>query len=89
MVNGEWNVKQAEFQGFVKAKLEDMIDRQDRHEKKLSKTISNYDETHGDLHKRINDNSTEISALNVKSGIFGTIGGILAALAVWLFTRTP
>ena len=68
MTNGtqEWRVGQAEFQGYVKAKLEE--NKTDHIE-----IVGRLDRQNGRLRKTEND----VAALKVKSGVFGAIGGAI------------
>ena len=64
----EWKVSSAKFQGYMKAKMEDLtssLDRVKEHNKLQDTKI----EKHG----------RDITEMKVKSGIIGTISGFLMA----------
>ena len=62
----EWRVGQAEFQGFMKAKMED---NDAAHEA----IVGRLDKQNG----RLRCAEKDISVLKVKSGMFGAIGGAI------------
>ncbi|KKK82918.1 hypothetical protein LCGC14_2798590 [marine sediment metagenome] len=69
--NGEWRVSQAEFNGFVKAKLEGIAKEQTGTNKELQY-----------LNKEIIKNGKAIVGLKIKSGIWGALGGLLPVCIV-------
>ena len=69
--NGHWKVGQAEFNGFVKAKLEDI----ERANVTINKTLEN-------INKRMIEQGIQISALRVKASLWGALGGIIPACVV-------
>ncbi len=71
MVNGDkdyqnWKVSQAEFRGFMKAKVEDICNKLD--------VVSKHN---GEQDTRINSMEKSLIAVKIKGGIFGTIGGLI------------
>ena len=76
MANGDWKVKQATFQGYVKAKLEAIDKKQDKHDDKFDA-----------IWKRLDKNSKFIERLKVKIGIISAAAGIFFAVA-WHFVKS-
>ncbi len=71
MVNGDldyqnWKVSQATFQGYMKAKMEDISSKLD--------DVSNHNK---DQDTKIGKIENELTSVKVKSSIFGTIGGLI------------
>ncbi len=74
--NGEWKVKQAEFQGYVKKGLEGIEERLDRHDSKFDRIFIN-----------IEKNDKAIERLKVKMGIIAAGAGIIFA-TVWSWVKS-
>lgn len=66
--NNEWNVKTAEFKGYVKSSLESIGKHLERHDDKFDK-----------LYDRIERNENSIERLKVKMSIIATAAGAIAA----------
>ncbi len=64
-------MESSEFQGFVKAKLEG-----------LSNDTTEIKGTLDKINGRVRRNEQDVSALKVKSGVFGVIGGSLVMIPV-------
>jgi len=72
--NGEWKVKQAEFQGFVKASLEAI-------KEDITETKIRLEATHDLCHK----NSNKLARLKGwAAGVGGLGGGLISGIA-WFF----
>jgi len=67
--NTEWKVDQAEFQGFVKATLEE-------HNRKFDAIFGLFKENN----RRVDGIKSDVDGLNVKAGFFGLIGGALISV---------
>ena len=73
--NERWQVDQAEFQGFVKAKLEE---NSSAHKLLFEKLDSQ--------EKRLRNSEQAISVLKVKSGLIGGIAAASLIVGRWLWT---
>ena len=79
MVNGdkdyqEWKTTSAEFQGYMKATMESL------HKKMDANDIKNDNQD-----KRINAVENRLTATEIKSGVFGTLGGIVSGILSSMF----
>ena len=76
----EWRVSQAEFQGYVKANLEENR----REHASIIRKIETQDE-------RLNDLCRDITVLKVRAGIIGAIGAgiVLGGRAIIEFFANP
>lgn len=72
--NGEWKVKQAEFQGYMKKGIEGIEGRLDRHDKKFDL-----------IFEKISANEKVLERMKVKWMILATGAGAIAAGSLsWL-----
>lgn len=52
--------------------------------KAMSKDITEIKESQGDIYEKVNDLATKVAKLEVKSGIWGSIGGIVVVIGAIL-----
>lgn len=65
----EWRVSDAEFKGYVKAKLDDISDKLEKDEERL-----------GEHDTKIGKLENDMTGMKVTSGLFGTLGGFAGGL---------
>ena len=68
----DWKCSQARFQGYMRAKMEE-------HDKKLDKING----TNKEQYNRIGQNEKDIHGMKIKSGILGTIGGVVGGVLAY------
>jgi len=72
----EWRVSNAEFQGYVKAKLDDISNRLEKDDGRMDGHSQRMDKQDTKLGKIEQD----ISGMKISSGVFGTLGGLAGGL---------
>jgi len=74
--NERWHVSSAEFQGYVKARLEDIRDDM----KEMKGCLSN-------VKKTAQSNKEEIGKIKAFSSFLGMVGGVIITLITRIFWR--
>ena len=73
MINDEWKVKTATFQGYMKKSIENIEHKLDKH-----------DRHHEKIYKKLEIHSNAIERLKVKAAIAGTMAATLVT-GFWMF----